>query len=113
MKQKDRNLLELIPKRQCEWESVPEGKISLVVPRFKNRLFKKIALKLGKSEFVRIHLDKMGSNVWSLVDGIRSVEEIGKIIPKEKDETDQGLYDRLSEFIVILARNRFIQFKNY
>lgn len=113
MKKKDRNLLELIPEKECEWESVPEGKISLVVPRFKNRFFKKIAMKMGKSEFVRIHLDKMGSNVWNLVDGIRSVEEIGKIIPREKDESEQSLYERLSEFIVILARNRFIQFKNY
>ena len=72
---------------------------------------KKIALRLRKSELVRVYFDDNGAKVWNLVDGSKSVVEIGKLMEKEKDETQQQVYDRLTEFLSILARNKFISLK--
>lgn len=112
-KDKKINFLDLIPERKCQWEKTEDGKIDLVIPRFKNQYMKKFALKLGKSEFFKVHLDSMGSHVWELIDGTITVEQIGKLIENKKEESPDKLYGRLTEFFAILMRNRFIQFKNY
>jgi predicted RNA-binding protein (virulence factor B family) len=107
------NFLDLIPDRNCQWDKTGDGRTYLLVPRFKNQWMKKIALRLGKSEFVKVYFDDNGDRVWGLIDGSKSVEEIGKLMEKEKgkDETPQQVYDRLTEFMSILARNNFIRFK--
>ena len=105
------NFLDLIPGRNCRWEKTGDGRAYLLVPRFKNRWMKKIALRLGKTKLVRVYFDDNGAKVWNLVDGSKSVEEIGKLMEKEKDETQQQVYDRLTEFLSILARNKFISLK--
>jgi hypothetical protein len=109
--EKKDNFLDLIPVRNCKWETTEEGKTFLVVPRFKNPLMKRIALRFGKSELVRVYFDENGAKVWNLVDGCKSVVEIGKLMEREKDETQQQVYDRLTEFLSILARNKFISLK--
>ena len=106
------NLLDMIPETQCKWmHDKNKGIVSLVVPRFKNRFMKKIALKLGKSEEVKIHLDKKGSHTWKLIDGNSTVEAIGDKLEREENETVEQFYQRLCEFLLILAKNRFIRFK--
>jgi hypothetical protein len=114
------NFLDLVPERNCRWDKTGDGRVCLLVPRFKNRWMKKIALKLGKSETVKIHFDDRGTAVWDLIDGSRTVEQIGQLIGEkkagdDKDETEtmDRVYARLTEFLSILSRNRFIQFKNY
>ena len=106
-------MLELIPEKNCRWEKNPEGKVCLLVPRFKNRVFKKIALQLGRSEWVKISFDEIGSKSWDLMDGRRNVEQIGELLEKELGEQVKPVYQRLTEFVVILSRNKFIIFKNY
>jgi hypothetical protein len=107
------NLLDLIPERNCQWEKNKDDKIDLLVPRFKNRFMKKIALKLGKSELITIHLDALGSKVWDRIDGSHTVEQIGKIMEKENDEFTHQVYERLTQFLTALSRHKFIHFKNY
>jgi hypothetical protein len=122
---KEGNFLDLIPERNCRWEKTGDGRVYLLVPRFKNRWLKKIALKLGKSELVKIYFDNIGSTAWELIDGTKTVEQIGKLMEVEKDnasgkeETEtknravDRAYARLTEFVRILYRNRFVRFKNY
>ena len=111
MKKSQDNFLEYIPEKNCQWESSGDGKISLVVPRFKNKFFKRISLKLGKSEFVKISFDIIGSATWKLVDGETNIEKIGRLLETELGEKVQPLYERLTEFFVILARNKFVILK--
>jgi len=106
------NFLDLIPEINCRWEKTEDGRIVLMIPRFKNRLMKKIALKLGRSEYVKITLDKLGTTAWVLIDGNNSVQQIGKLMEKDKGESIEQVYHRLSEFLSILARNRFVKLKN-
>lgn len=112
------NFLDLVPERNCQWDKTGDGRVYLLVPRFKNRWMKKIALKLGKSETVKIHFDDRGTAAWELIDGSHTVEQIGQLIWEknpndDKEETMDRVYARLTEFLTILSRNRFIQFKNY
>ena len=109
-KDKNVNFLDLIPQRNCRCEKTGDGRIDLLVPRFKNRFMKKIALKLGRSEFITIHLDALGSKVWDRIDGSHTVEQIGKLMEKENEEFLQ-LYERLTHFLSSLSRHRFIHFR--
>jgi hypothetical protein len=109
--EKKDNFLDLVPERNCKWETTEDGKTCFVVPRFKNQWMKRIALKMGKTEFVRVYLDARGAAVWNLIDGKKNVERIGKLIERETDETDDQVYDRLTEYLSILARNKFILLK--
>ena len=107
------NFLDLIPERNCKWEKTGNGGIDLLVPRFKNRLMKKLALKLGRSEFITIHLDALGSEVWDRIDGSHTVEQIGKLVEREDEGFTHQLYERLTQFLSSLSRHKFIHFKNY
>ncbi len=102
----------MIPVRNCKWETAEDGRTCFVVPRFRNRLLKWIALKHGKSEFVRVYLDEKGAAVWRLIDDVKSVAAIGKHLEKDTDETEERMYDRLSDYVSILARNKFIHLKS-
>ena len=112
-KDKKVNFLDLIPERNCQWEETGDGRIDLLVPRFKNPLMKKIALKLGKSDYIIIHLDDLGSKVWDRIDGSHTVEQIGELVKKENEGFTHQLYERLTHFLTSLSRHKFIQFKNY
>lgn len=112
-KNKKVNFLDLIPERKCQWEETRDGRIDLKVPRFKNPLMKKLALKLGRSEYITIHLDDLGSKVWDRIDGSHTVEQIGELVKKENEGFNHQLYERLTQFLSSLSRHRFIQFKNY
>jgi ribosomal protein L14E/L6E/L27E len=105
------NFLDLVPVRNCKWETTEDGRTCFVVPRFRNRLLKWIASKHGKSEFVRVYLDDKGAAVWHLIDGTKSIEAIGKQLERENDETEERMFDRLSDYLSILARNKFIELK--
>lgn len=117
------NFLDLIPEHSCRWEtSEKDGTrgIDLLVPRFKNKWMKKFALKLGRSELVKVHLDEMGARVWNLMDGTNNVSRIGKLLTSEEDKTGEQaeeasmdqIYGRLTQYLTILERNKFISFKN-
>jgi len=107
-----KNLLDMVPVRTCDWGTDKDGIAYLLVPRFRNRFMKWIANRLGKSEFVKVFFDEKGSPVWKLADGSLSIMEIGKKITKDPDETDQQMYERLAEFFVILRKNRFVELKD-
>lgn len=119
------NFLDLIPEHSCRWEASENenegtGGVDLLVPRFKNKWMKKFAMKLGKSELVKVHLDDMGAKVWNLMDGVNNVSQIGNLLAageeKTEEQTDEEFMDqvfgRLTQYLTILERNKFITFKN-
>jgi hypothetical protein len=112
---KNTNFLELIPNKKFDSEKKEDGKIQIVIPRFKNRMMRKIALNLGRSEFLKVSLDDVGSKVWELIDGSRTVGKIGQILQTEtkteNGETMPQVYERLTKYFVSLSHHRFIDFK--
>jgi hypothetical protein len=110
------NFLDLIPEKNCQWDKTEDGRSYLLVPRFKNRWMKKIALKLGRTEYVKVYFDEIGTRVWNLIDGRTTVERIGKHMEadteKENGKPMEKVYERLTDFLSTLARNKFIHLKN-
>lgn len=107
------NFLDVVPVQNNNWEKTGDGRAYLLVPRFRNRLMKKIMTKMGKSEFVKVFFDQTGTEVWQLIDGTSTVEQIGQKIVNQNNESEEQKYQRLSQFISILARNRFVNLKNF
>lgn len=103
------NLLELVPKRNISWENKEEVVI-LLKPKFKNPFLAKHLLPRMKKPFYKIKLDEIGSAVWILCDGHRSVKKIGDLLHAKFGEKAEPLFDRLSMFFQSLERNKFIVF---
>lgn len=104
------NFLELKPKRneKLSW-SEEDGKVTLEIENkgFWNRVFQKL---LKKPRISFIHLDKTGSFVWPLLDGEKTVEEIGKAVEAHFGDEAQPLYERLVKYFRILESYQFIYF---
>lgn len=103
------NYLERKPKRaQFEWTQ-EDGIVTLCV---ENRgVFNRIAQKLFKKPKISyIHLDEMGSFVWPLLDGEKTILELGELVDGKFGESAHPLYERLAKYFQILESYGFIEF---
>ena len=72
-------------------------------------LFNKIAQKfLKKPKFTKIHLDEHGSFVWQLIDGNKSIAEMGISVKDEFGDEAEPLYERLAKYFQILDSYSFV-----
>ena len=108
---KERNLLDLIPEKLCESEINEEGKVTILAPRFKSKLGRKIFEPIVKKKYVKIHLDEVGTFVWNEIDGQKDIFELSKLLKKEFGEKVEPVYDRIGKFIAIMKVNGFIKLK--
>lgn len=107
------NYLENIPVRQngLRWDTDENGAVTLYVHN--KGLMKKITQKLfGKPEYTQVHLDENGSFVWKLIDGEKSIADMGEPVKEHFGEKAEPLYPRLAKFFQILESYGFISFKN-
>lgn len=102
------NYLELKPKRneKISWSSDNE-QVTLEIENkgVWNTLFQKI-LKKPRISFV--HLDKIGSFVWPILDGEKTVLEIGEAVENRFGDEAKPLYERLIKYFGILESYDFI-----
>ena len=70
-----------------------------------NRLAQKL---LGKPKISQIHLDELGSFVWLLVDGKRSLMDMGPLVQEQFGDSSQPVYERLAEFFRMLEKYGWI-----
>ncbi len=61
------------------------------------KLFRKLKFKIPM--YKKITLDKYGSYVFLLIDGKKTVKEIGRILDKKYGEASHPLYERLLLFL--------------
>ena len=112
MKNKSENYLERIPVRNTmlSWSSSPDGKVTLEIEN--TGFFNRIAQKVFKKPRISyVHLDDMGSFIWPLVSGEKSIIEIGVLVKEHFGENAEPLYERLAEFFRRLESYNFITFK--
>jgi len=102
------NLLDIVPVKSAEWETRDNKLITILRPKFSNKIFKKYILPRMKKPCYKIYLDEFGSFVWSQCDGAQTVEEIGGKLQKEFGEDVEPVYDRLGTYIRQLHKARFI-----
>ena len=108
-----KNYLTLTPIRKVQEFSEIDGKITLLVPKFKNELFSSWFIPRQKSTHFKIHLDELGSQVWWLIDGYRTVEEICSLLNDflaKQNKPATQLEERVTLFLSDLYKSEFISF---
>jgi len=63
---------------------------------------------LGKPRVTYIHLDEFGSYIWIILDGEKSIREIGTLVDSMFGKKAYPLYSRLIQFLKILNSYHFI-----
>ncbi len=107
------NLLELAPSRIAEWEEV-NGLMVLLRPvpeadgfgGLLDRFFHRMSAN-------RIRLDEVGSFAWLLLDGERTVGEVGELMREEFGETVEPVEERLGHLVVMLRREGFLLYPGW
>ena len=95
-------------------ELTEDGGVTLLMPRFKNRVNSALFQPNSKDKFIFIKLDQFGGHTWLLIDGQASVIQIcaglkerfqEELKPVEETET------RVTNFLSLLYQERYITFR--
>ncbi len=111
---KKTSALDLIPLRLIEYEPREEGKIDILLPRFKNKWLFRAMEPLNRKHFIRIKLDAFGSATWLLIDGKCNVAGICAQLNetfREKLTSAEETVKRVNQFMAMLYQQRFITFQ--
>lgn len=106
---KKTNYLDKIPACSSEISHISndDGTITLLIEN--KGIANKIAqILLKKPRISHIHLDEIGSFVWLMIDGKKSIYDIAVSVDTYFGEKAQPLYERLIEFFNILKNNSLI-----
>lgn len=102
------NLLDLKPRQNIAWEAGENGRIVLLVPKFRNKfLVTYLVPRLSKPN-IRVKLDEFGSFVWNNCDGTTPVADIGKRMKAQFGESVEPVYDRIGAFLRKLEKEKFL-----
>lgn len=109
---KNENYLEKIPMRAS---SIRFGadEAGIVTLEIENKgVINKVAQTFFKKPKVSyVHLDKLGSYIWSSLDGEKDVFSLGKEVEEKFGEVAHPLYERLIKYLEILSSYQFIIWK--
>lgn len=90
-----------------KWKADNEGLVTLEIKNtgWVNRIMQKVFFR---PEISYIHLDRLGSFVWSHIDGERSILGIGELVEESFGEASHPLYERLARYFQMLESYSFI-----
>ena len=107
------NYLEGMPFRpsHIKWKVDEEDIVTLEIENtgFMNRVAQKL-FKRPKVSY--IHLDKNGSFVWQIMDGKKTIIDIGKEVEERFGDEAKPLYERLAQYFRILDSYGFVKWAN-
>jgi hypothetical protein len=113
MKKQSENYLTKVPIRNTAEYNEDDGKIVLLIPKFKHVTFLNRLIPKSKSRHFKIHLDDLGSQVWRLMDGTRTVQDICIHLAEYLDKNEKPstqIEERVTKFLSGLYRDGFINF---
>jgi len=105
------NYLELTPLRRYGFEQDEQKIVTILVPRFENKVLKNISGSIKKTQFVNFKLDTTGSQTWLLISGEATVQDICNELKAIMGEGFVECEERVSKFLTQLYLNKFISFK--
>jgi len=111
---KKANYLDLTPVKVMEFETRVDNRVDILLPRFRNTIWKRALQPRWKGEYIRIHLDEVGSEIWLQIDGSKNVLEICtrlQEIHPEKLNPPGETEKRVTQFLSLLYRERYITFR--
>ena len=107
-----KNYLDRIPARPTTlpWKTDDNGIVTLEVENkgWVNRLAQRV---FDHPKISYVHLDKLGSFVWPLLDGETDITELGKAVEAKFGEEAHPLYERLARYFQILDSYGFVEWK--
>lgn len=108
---KSANYLDFIPKikEDLRWEkNQKDVTIYIENKGVMNRIAQKV---LNKPKVSQIHLDEMGTFIFPLIDGTKSVYDIAQLVKEEFGEKAEPLYNRIVQYMRTLESYEFISMK--
>ncbi len=109
-KKKEDNFLLYIPKLNHETFEVKKDVVKLIFHH--NKPIEKFVRWLVKKPLISdVELDKVGSKVWTLIDGKSSVYDIGQGLLNEFGKSCEPVYDRLIMYLRYLNKKGWISFE--
>jgi hypothetical protein len=102
--------LQFRPKRiNVEWNLNSEGLVALKVPKFKSNFGKSFCRVIKKDQYITANMDKIGSIIWQHCDGVKTVEDILKIV-KKKFSKEENIDQRLFLFLQQMQSLNYLNF---
>lgn len=111
-KRKQKNYLDLIPRRapEIEFHREEDGRIVLRVEN--TGVFNRMAQKwFRRPRYTQVHMDKYGSFLWPLMDGEKTVMELARLQKEEFGDEVEPLYPRIVKYFQIMESYRFVTFE--
>ena len=106
----DINYLELTPHHLYDHVIEENGKVSVLIPRFTNKILIKTLSPMIKSPFVKTKFDEFGSQVWLEIDGKKKVLDISTNLKQKFGERIEPVEERLTKFLTQLYNYKFVSF---
>ncbi len=106
-----REMLALRPLRNpaLEWV-VEEGQVVLEIKRVNNWKTKLLNIFVPLPESRRVVLDPIGTDVWQMLDGQNTIEDIGKALARKHKLTSRETELSLQQFFKELSRRGYVGF---
>lgn len=104
------NLLDLKPIRSFEYVIQDDNKVTLLIPKFRDKILGKYLQTIIKKKYYKVKLDTLGSFVWLKCDGQTTVREIATKLKDVFGDAAEPAYDRVATFIQQLYRGDCITF---
>jgi len=107
---KNSNYLDLTPYKIYQAEIDENGIVTVLVPKFTNKIAEKTIMPFLKHKYFKIKLDEIGSEVWKSIDSKKNVEDISKKMLEHFGEKIQPVYERVTKFLSSLYLQGYISF---
>ncbi|MGE5401948.1 MAG: PqqD family protein [Ignavibacteriales bacterium] len=107
---KNANYLDLTPFHVYKDEVDEKGLVTVLVPKFTNRILAKFLMPRLKSSHFKIKLDEIGSETWKQIDGKKNVASIAGNLTAILGEKVQPVHERLTKFLTSLYMEGYISF---
>ncbi|MCX8009628.1 MAG: PqqD family protein [Ignavibacteria bacterium] len=104
------NYLDLTPFHNFNFEYDENNLVTVLVPRFTDKILSRILLPRLKSPYIKMKLDELGTETWNLIDGKRTVKQIADLLTSKFGDRVQPVYERLTTFLTQMYKQEFISF---
>ena len=105
------NTLDLTPIKLYSEEVDKDELVTVIIPKFKNKIVVKLISPKLKSDHFKVKLDKFGSATWLKINSKTKVEQIIKDLKKKFGDEIKEEHERTTKFIFQLYTQGFISFK--
>ncbi|NLH60584.1 MAG: PqqD family protein [Ignavibacteriales bacterium] len=105
------NLLGLTPFHNREFEVSSNNRVTLLEPKFTNKILVRFLVPRLKSKNLRISLDEIGSETWLLINGNNNVSEICSSLRMKFGDDMKQVEERVTKFLTDLHQHDVIKFK--